>query len=177
MSLRERARAAILACALACGCTGALGGTGALGCTGETGVDAAIDAHAEPYVELGTGLGSFEVLPDEGAELELVHGPQGGWHVHLSMRMRGITPTSVVYEVTRLSDGRVLAVLPLGVREGTFVPREDGLAERVGDFAILEITDPSELVGEDVRAVGTLYDADARAYADARVARVIDLVP
>ena len=53
----------------------------------------AIDAResAGP-VELGTGRDRFEALPRAGGGVELVMGPQGGWHVYGRVRLRGITP-------------------------------------------------------------------------------------
>ena len=49
------------------------------------------DAGQEPEVELGTGTVSFEALA-EGDELEIVPGPQGGFHFHVHARMRGLDP-------------------------------------------------------------------------------------
>ncbi len=43
-------------------------------------------------VELGTGMDSFTALPRAGGRVELVHGPQGGWHVYGRVRLRGIAP-------------------------------------------------------------------------------------
>lgn len=48
-------------------------------------------AGPEP-VELGTGLDRFEELPRDGGSVELVHGPQGGWHVLGRVRLRGVAP-------------------------------------------------------------------------------------
>jgi hypothetical protein len=138
--------------------------------------DRALDAPSAPSVELGTGLEAFVPIPDEGAELELVHGPQGGWHVHLSLRVRGFVPTGLIYEITRLSDGELVCMLPLGVREGTFVER-DGALERVGDFAIFSITSPEEIVGQDVLVRASLYDAERRSVMDEVRARIVDLAP
>lgn len=139
-------------------------------------VDGAIDAPSAPSLELGTGLEAFVPIPDEGAELELVHGPQGGWHVHLSLRTRGFAPTGLIYEITRLSDGELVCMLALGVREGTFVER-DGALERVGDFAIFSISSAEEIVGEDVLVRASLYDAERTSVTDEVHARVVDLVP
>lgn len=138
--------------------------------------DGAIDAPSTASLELGTGLEAFEPIPDEGAELELVHGPQGGWHVHLSLRARGFVPTGLIYEITRLSDGALVCMLALGVREGTFVER-DGALERVGDFAIFSITTADEIAGQDVLVRASLYDAERHRVEDEVRARVVDLVP
>ncbi len=134
------------------------------------------DAPLVPWVEIGTGLMAYEALPDEGATLELVHGPQGGWHVHLSLRVHDFAPTGLTYEITRVRDGRVVCLLPLGVRDGTFTRRDD-FEERVGDFAIFDVRDPAEVVGEAVVVRATLYDATASSIEDTLEARVIDAVP
>ncbi len=139
-------------------------------------VDGALDAPSGPSLELGTGLEAFVPIPDEGAELELVHGPQGGWHVHLSLRARGIAPTGLIYEITRLSDGELVCMLPLGVREGTFVER-DGALERVGDFAIFSISSAEEIAGEDVLVRASVYDAERRSVTDEVQARIVDRFP
>ena len=41
--------------------------------------------------EIGTGMFSFAALPD-GASLDLVSGPQGGFHFIVHARMRGLSP-------------------------------------------------------------------------------------
>jgi len=42
-------------------------------------------ACEEPWAALGTGIEGFEELPVEG--LEMVHGPQGGWHLPAALRV------------------------------------------------------------------------------------------
>lgn len=41
----------------------------------------------DPTLELGTGQSSWEPLP-EGARVELIHGPQGGYHLFARFRQR-----------------------------------------------------------------------------------------
>lgn len=38
-----------------------------------------------PTLRLGTGELAYEALPDEGASLEIIHGPQGGVHVLIGL--------------------------------------------------------------------------------------------
>ncbi|MAQ17336.1 MAG: hypothetical protein CMN30_21390 [Sandaracinus sp.] len=45
--------------------------------------------EGDPVVELGTGSWRFEALED-GQEVELVRGAQGGWHVWISLRTQHI---------------------------------------------------------------------------------------
>lgn len=62
-----------------------------------------------PRIEIGTGELDFEVLED-GASLEIIHGPQGGWHLVGSLRGLYLTsPVHIHYEIfdqngTRVSD-------------------------------------------------------------------------
>ena len=50
------------------------------------------DALAGIALELGTGQASFVSLPPSGASVELVHGPQGGYHILGRVRFRGFPP-------------------------------------------------------------------------------------
>ena len=43
----------------------------------------------EALLELGTGTARFIPLTD-GAEVEMIHGAQGGWHVWVSVRAEGL---------------------------------------------------------------------------------------
>jgi hypothetical protein len=72
-------------------------------------------------------------------------------------------------------DERVVCLLPLVVRAGTFVDRGD-VSERVGDFAIFDIDVPSEIVGEEVVVMATLYDEDEASIRDEVRARVLDAI-
>ena len=128
------------------------------GCAAPASPDAALDAHVEPSVEIGAGLMAYEELPPSGGELELVHGPQGGWHVNLSLRLRGIVPMSFAWRVTR-EDGRVLAYFALDAREGSFVLR-DGALERIGELVIFDVTGPGDVVGRDVHVESTRRGRD-----------------
>lgn len=51
------------------------------------------NAQVEPTearLELGTGTARFAPLTD-GAEVEMIHGAQGGWHIWVSVRAEGLT--------------------------------------------------------------------------------------
>jgi hypothetical protein len=81
---------------------------GACGTASET---TAVDAGpvAAPELQLGTGKDSFEPLA-EGQTVELIHGPQGGWHIWGSLRARGLaSPLTVVYAVALADTGEVLS--------------------------------------------------------------------
>jgi hypothetical protein len=60
-------------------------------------------------VEVGAGADAFEEISD-GAELPLIHGPQGGNHVLASVRVHNMDPiVSIHYTLTRLSDDAVFS--------------------------------------------------------------------
>ena len=65
-------------------------------CTGGDGVDPVLDAGdgGEPAIELGSGESSFEPAAS-GEERTLYAGTQGGHHLWLSVRMRGLDPNHV----------------------------------------------------------------------------------
>ncbi len=53
----------------------------------------AADAPLKGSIELGTGEGGFEPMPDE---VRLVYGPQGGFHIVGHARITGLTPGNLV---------------------------------------------------------------------------------
>lgn len=56
-------------------------------------VDAAPEASCDTAaITLGSGQDVWQELPCVGARVELVMGPQGGWHVYGRVRMRGVAP-------------------------------------------------------------------------------------
>lgn len=59
------------------------------------------DAAASILLELGTGRNAFEAVAPVGSSVELVHGPQGGYHIYGRYRFRGFTPD--VYVSFRLT--------------------------------------------------------------------------
>lgn len=79
-----------------------------LACTPPEGACAPGDA---PVLQLGTGVEVFEPL-DDGAEVELVHGPQGGFHVVVSFRATHLDTRSgrrLAGRVTGRIDGELVA--------------------------------------------------------------------
>lgn len=102
----------------------------------------------DPALELGTGSWRFEALED-GQEVELVKGAQGGWHVWISVRVRGMggEPPPLRLTVAPADGSRPAetteVLLPFDP------PRADGWQQLVGYTGI--VNDPSCLVGELVR--------------------------
>ena len=56
-----------------------------------TGCSGPSDVVSSRWLRVGHGLVEYQDLAD-GSNLELVAGPQGGWHVDLAARVRGLEP-------------------------------------------------------------------------------------
>lgn len=130
-----------------------------------------------PCVELGVGPEIVPVADDE--EIELVHGPQGGWHVELGVRFTGIDPLAItlVYEAHREDDGELVAQMRYGI-----TPRRLGVDGhhrlRAEDLVIFDIDS-----GDQVRSRRTTFtvriedESGAELASDTRTLRIIDREP
>nr|MDQ3037790.1 hypothetical protein [Myxococcota bacterium] len=108
--------------------------------------------------------------------IELVFGPQGGWHVDAGVRLRGIdaTGTTITYEARREEDGRVLSTVRLGITPRRLI--EDGAyLVRTGDLVAFEIASANEVLDRMVTIEARLEDANgAELASDVRTLRVVD---
>lgn len=138
--------------------------------------DAAIDVDAGVQLTIGTGFTAYEALPDEAPTLEIVHGPQGGYHVYLSMRVTGVEPATLLWHVVREDDARVLAHLDLIARRGTFV-EVDGALQRVGDLVVLNVISPADVLTRDIRVEASATSASGARATATRVVRILDAEP
>jgi len=122
------------------------------GCVTGPGPD---ETTGERGVELGTGSWRFEPV-DDGDQLDLVRGAQGGWHLWVSLRTQGISEdrTTLIVE-TQLADDSASPIR----HERTVrldPPDDEGRRAVVGWQNI--IPDPSCMVGQMVRMEATLMD-------------------
>lgn len=152
-----------------------------LGCSGAPDAaagDAAmpvVDAVARPMrVVLGEGLTAYRALPTEAAEIELVFGPQGGWHFDLAVRVEGGDPEGMRLRYT-VADGagrelQFPAEVSLNARR--VVLDAEGFV-RVGDRAVLDVRDGDALVGQ---ALTLSVRATSRAGATASDQRAVTVV-
>ncbi len=106
------------------------------------------EVFGDPWVELGTGTASFAPLADDDP-IELVAGPQGGWHLDVSLAFDGFVPGSVtlVYEAVDTDAERVSFVTEAQLVEQNVLPADEGW-HRVGDRIVLDIAAESDVVGE-----------------------------
>jgi hypothetical protein len=121
-----------------------------------------------PSAEIGGGAYAFEPLAP-GDPLVMVHGPQGGWHVLASLRLRStLDIVDVAYAIDVLPDGpRVsdqayrVQLVPDGACAGTY-PGMYGYLD-VSGLADGEADTPPELLGgRALRLTLAATDAEGR---------------
>ena len=107
----------------------------------------------EPRLEVGTGTWRFEALED-GQQVPLIRGAQGGWHVWVSARAEDLDAAAgrLVIEVQPADESRPADAASVGVQFDP--PDENGMRSYLGWPAIL--ADPSCAVGEMLRVHVTL---------------------
>ncbi len=131
------------------------------------------EVFGEPWVELGTGSRAFEPLQD-GDSVELVAGPQGGWHVDATVWFGGFGPAGVtlVYDAVDSEAERVSFVTQAEVFEPSVLEADEGW-HRVGDRIVLDINGPEEVVGEELylRVTAALGE---HSWSDERRVQVVD---
>jgi hypothetical protein len=119
-----------------------------VGCPPPGGTDAGSVDAGPPSLELGTGESSFVPVVD-GGEIELVHGPQGGWHAVGAVRMSGFDPDATVLTYTVVDAGTAVVEVPIAILARRLV--RDGVAYlKLGDLLIFPITGPADVVGHTV---------------------------
>lgn len=141
----------------------------AAGCGG------AVEPSPAPWVEVGTGLDELRVLRD-GDPLEIVFGPQGGWHVDLGVRFAGLSPEGLVVTY-RLREDAVDIGYPVKrfLRAGDVHDLGDGRYERFGDRVILSV-DADEVVGRTLYAEAEII-AGGTVIAEAASVLLVDEEP
>jgi hypothetical protein len=126
-------------------------------------------------VVLGTGAERFTDIPTTGAELRLVYGPQGGWHLDAAVRLYGLEPDGLLlsYQIHDASTRENLG-MPLSFRlQRRFVEEEGDHWVRVGDRAIFDIASDTEVLGRVVELRATAMRPEGTTAEDARVVTVI----
>jgi len=149
----------------------------------DTSTDASADTRRDSSgstgrIELGTGQANFVEIPDSGAELELVAGPQGGWHLVASVRLYDLTIDELLLSYRIEQDGVVISMpLQFSLTERRLV-RDGDRWLRQGDNVIFEIPSPDEVVGERVDMIAVAEPPDGPAVSDRKMSiLVVDLEP
>lgn len=128
----------------------------------------------DAWIELGGGALAFAPL-DDGDPVELVAGPQGGFHVDVALRFGGIGPggLQLVYDAVDAATAEVVSFQTLGtVTEASVAPTDGGWV-RLGDRVVLDVIRPADVVGRDVvlRVAASLGGVTI---SDTRRVRVVD---
>lgn len=110
--------------------------------------EAAEDSGPAPSLSIGQGAVAFTALEED--HVEVVFGPQGGWHIEPAVRAWGLPVDGLVLTYDLLDAAGASRVIAVEARlsEDRVVPLADGGWERVGDRLVLEITSAEEVVGE-----------------------------
>lgn len=95
-------------------------------------------------LELGAGSWRFETLAD-GQELELVRGAQGGWHVWISVRTRGLDDEPLI-TLALQPENESREPVETTVRANLDPEDDEGYRDLVGHTQIID--EPSCMVGE-----------------------------
>ncbi len=154
-------------------------------CSSSVPIDGGAPADApvgEARVELGSGERAWQALPLDGSgACELVHGPQGGYHIYGRVRYSGLpSDVSVWFRVTALDDGATLTndgdrlrrVLGRGLAQTA-----TGYESVTGELVILQIAGPAQAAGRRVRFDVRVVDAAGGLMAtDAREVTIVDAV-
>ena len=143
------------------------------------GGDGAVDmGGATPRLELGTGVTTFVDIAD-GADVELVNGPQGGWHVDVTMRIYDVDPQELLMRIEGydVATGESIGIPIERVLTERRVQREGDHWVRLGDQLIFAITSAAEVTETDVRIEARVTSPEgARATAE-KVVHVVDREP
>lgn len=132
-------------------------------------------ATVEPHVVLGTGESSFQPLTD-GGTIELVSGPQGGFHVLVSALLYGMDPEGLLltYEVRRVGETAQLNMPTQIALRTARVIRDGDHWVRTGDFAVLAISAPADVIGDTVEIVVRAEPVAGGTFEDTRTVTVVD---
>lgn len=153
--------------------------------SGADGIPPDAGAPLGPLVlELGTGLTQHRAVAD-GDAVELISGPQGGWHLEFTVRGCGQPPAGLMLRYTAVMaatdgggpGGDMVSVPSTAMLTSRNTVAMDGdCFMRVGDRAVLAVTSPADVVGRTLLlAVEGLRGGETQHRATAAV-QVVDQV-
>src|SRR5262249_30726434 len=115
-------------------------------------------------------------IPETGAELELIAGTQGGFHVWVTARIWDLNPEGLViaYEGTPVGASAPISYpTEIAVRQSDLV-REGDHWVRAGDFLRFMISGPADIVGTEVDVRITATCVGGASAEDVRRATIVD---
>ena len=127
----------------------------------------------DPWIELGTGIASYTELADDDT-IEIVAGPQGGWHLDVALWFGGFGPNGVTlgYEAVTTDAESISFLTQAKLQEANVLEANEGW-HRVGDRIVLDISAAEEVNGDTLilRVTAVL---GAQTWSDERSVRVVD---
>lgn len=147
----------------------------------DAGATDAGDALEDPTLEFGTGQLEWEPVSARGSALELIHGPQGGYHLFGRVRSARLPPAvELRFRVTRAAGGAALnnpeERITLRLGRGLRPAPTGGWETSNALLVVLEnIRGPEAVVGQTLRieTIARPLD-DTRAAVQVREVRVVD---
>ena len=125
-------------------------------------------------MELGVGRTAFASLSD-GDPVELVAGPQGGWHLDVGLRFGAGSAHAgfrLVYDAVRLAGDPVSYTTVADLGPSAVLDDGDGWV-RLGDRVVLDISSPTDVVGR-VLVVRVTAELANQTWSDERRIVVVD---
>ena len=116
-----------------------------------------------PALELGTGSWRFEPLED-GQEVELVHGAQGGWHMWISLRATGAAVDHAMVQLAMEPADQSRPRQQVSLELPFEAPDEQGARKIIGFTGV--VNDPSCWVDTLVHVEATLTTDDGTLLSD-----------
>ena len=149
-----------------------------LGCEGGDPQDSGETTADEPLeLELGAGRTEFVELPEDAA-LEIVSGPQGGWHLELTLQLRDYDrqPLVLDYQARDMNDQPLGFPASYAVKVEQLVELDDARFVRVGDRVVLDVASPEQLRGLEVQVTCSASRDGQELASTQRTLRLVDEV-
>lgn len=134
-------------------------------------------SEPEPPSRIELGAGRVDFIPvQDGDFIELVSGPQGGYHLEFTLRLFDVDPDGLVldYQVHAHASAKRLSGPARYVIAKGYVLDQEEYFLRVGDRAILDIKSPMDAHNLDVDASCHIERAGAVLAEDHKRLTIID---
>ncbi len=140
-----------------------------------SGCSGAPASEGDPWIELGVGRQAWEPI---GPDVELVFGPQGGWHVDLALRFGGWDPDGLAleYRAVDVETDEPISFLTTAVLSEASVLSGEEAWERVGDRVVFDIDSDEDVLARAVR-FEVLASHGELELQDGATANVVDEIP
>jgi len=137
------------------------------------------DCHpkASPRLDVGTGELGYQPLDPDAPAYDLVHGPQGGWHVLIGLDAAGLDATQVIVaEMIGRIDDQVVAANENTWLTFTCEPAPDGgeSLQTANIFLIFDVEDHCGLDGQILDVQVTLPDSSGDPLVGTTSAEILD---